>query len=127
MFLMTDYMNDCIKNVNKIEVDRKIKVPPLCKRFLIEEIKDSDSYETIGKNHGNIYLYSYIDLVERNETYDIQHVEPYYLLIDRDGDLGYFIYVENGKECDMIFSVDLGVLGSLEMSEEAKDIYSLSI
>lgn len=120
-------MNEYIKNVDKIEIDRKIKFPPLYKRFLTEEIKDSDSYEIIGKNHENIYLYSYIDLVERNETYDIQHVEPYYFLIGQDGDLGYFIYVESGKECDIIFSVDLGALGSLEMSEEAKDIYSLSV
>ncbi|EGT5746135.1 SMI1/KNR4 family protein, partial [Cronobacter dublinensis subsp. dublinensis] len=47
-------------------------------------------------------------------------------LIGQDGDLGYFIYVESGKESDVIFSVDLGALGSLEMNEEAKDIYSLS-
>ncbi|ELY2768864.1 SMI1/KNR4 family protein, partial [Cronobacter malonaticus] len=65
-------------------------------------------------------------LVERNEPYDIQSVEPYYFLIGQDGDLGYFIYVESGKESDVIFSVDLGALGSLEMTEEAKDIYSLS-
>ncbi|MBB2410625.1 SMI1/KNR4 family protein [Escherichia marmotae] len=120
-------MNEYVDYINKIELDRSIKFPPLYKRYLINEIKDSDTYEIIGKNQENIYLYSCIDLVERNETYDIQSVEPYYFLIGQDGDLGFFIYVETGKESDVIFSVDLGALGSLEMTEEAKDIYSLSV
>ncbi|MDI6478158.1 SMI1/KNR4 family protein [Cronobacter dublinensis] len=114
------------KHIEKIEIDRKINFPPLCKQFLANEIKDSDTYEINRKDDGAIYFYSYIDLVERNETYDIQGVEPFYFLIGQDGDLGYFIYVESGKESDVIFSVDLGALGSLEMNEEAKDIYSLS-
>lgn len=119
-------MNKHIENIEKIETDRKIKFPPLYKQFLADAIKDSDTYEINSKDDGTIYLYSYIDLVERNETYDIQSVEPFYFLIGQDGDLGYFIYVESGKESDVIFSVDLGALGSLEMNEEAKDIYSLS-
>ncbi|EGT4383733.1 SMI1/KNR4 family protein [Cronobacter malonaticus] len=119
-------MNKHIESINKIEVERNIKFPPLYKKFLANEVKDSDTYEISNKDSGTIYLYSYIDLVERNETYDIQSVEPYYFLIGQDGDLGYFIYVESGKESDVIFSVDLGALGSLEMTEEAKDIYSLS-
>ena len=119
-------MNKHAESINKIELERSIKFPPLYKKFLANEVKDSDTYEISNKDSGTIYLYSYIDLVERNETYDIQSVEPYYFLIGQDGDLGYFIYVESGKESDVIFSVDLGALGSLEMTEEAKDIYSLS-
>ncbi|EPE1852814.1 SMI1/KNR4 family protein [Cronobacter dublinensis] len=119
-------MNKHIENIEKIETDGKIKFPPLYKQFLANKIKDSDTYEINSKDDGAIYLYSYIDLVERNETYDIQSVEPFYFLIGQDGDLGYFIYVESGKESDVIFSVDLGALGSLEMNEEAKDIYSLN-
>ncbi|ELY2909954.1 SMI1/KNR4 family protein [Cronobacter dublinensis] len=109
-----------------METDRKINFPPLYKQFLANELKDSDTYEINRRDDGSIYFYSCIDLVERNETYDIQSVEPFYFLIGQDGDLGHFIYVESGKESDVIFSVDLEALGSLEMNEEAKDIYSLS-
>ncbi len=62
-------------------------------------------------------------LIERNETYDIQRVEPDYFLIGQDGDLGYFIYVGSAKESDTIFSIDLGALGAMEFSVEADDVY----
>ncbi|MCL5622837.1 SMI1/KNR4 family protein, partial [Escherichia coli] len=85
-------MNKIIEYINKIEFDMSIKFPPVYKRFLIEEIKDSEAYEITNKKHEILYLYNYSDLIERNETYDIQRVEPDYFLIGQDGDLGYFIY-----------------------------------
>nr|EFA5288608.1 SMI1/KNR4 family protein [Escherichia coli] len=38
-------MNEYVGYINKIEIDRSIKFPPLYKRYLINEIKDSDTYE----------------------------------------------------------------------------------
>ncbi|EFL4497135.1 hypothetical protein [Escherichia fergusonii] len=116
-------MNKIIEYINKIEFDMSIKFPPVYKRFLIEEIKDSETYEITNKKHETLYLYNYSDLIERNETYDIQQVEPDYFLIGQDGDLGYFIYVGSAKESDTIFSIDLGALGAMEFSEEADDVY----
>ena len=80
-----------------------IKFPPVYKRFLIEEIKDSETYEITNKKH--------------------ERVEPDYFLIGQDGDLGYFIYVGSAKESDTIFSIDLGALGAMEFSVEADDVY----
>ncbi|EHM3443870.1 TPA: SMI1/KNR4 family protein [Salmonella enterica subsp. enterica serovar Enteritidis] len=119
-------MNDCIKHFEEIERNKGIKFPPLYKRFLSEKIKDSDTYEIVNNRNENIYLYSHIDIEERNEAYDIQSVEPDYFLIGQDGDVGYFIYVKENDESDVIFSVDLGALGSLSMEVEASDIYALS-
>ncbi|HCP7890691.1 TPA: SMI1/KNR4 family protein [Escherichia coli] len=116
-------MNKIIEYINKIEFDMSIKFPPVYKRFLIEEIKDSEAYEITNKKHETLYLYNYSDLIERNETYDIQRVEPDYFLIGQDEDLGYFIYVGSDKESDTIFSIDLGALGAMEFSVEADDVY----
>ncbi|EPL0417520.1 SMI1/KNR4 family protein, partial [Serratia marcescens] len=48
---------------------------------------------------------------------------PDFLLIGQDGDLGYFINLSDGS--DKIYSLDLGALGSLDMDEEGKNLYSL--
>ncbi|OUL01638.1 SMI1/KNR4 family protein, partial [Escherichia coli] len=51
-------MNKIIEYINKIEFDMSIKFPPVYKRFLIEEIKDSEAYEITNKKHEILYLYN---------------------------------------------------------------------
>ena len=116
-------MNKIIEYIKKKDNAIIKFIPAVYKRFLIEEIKDSEAYEITNKKHEILYLYNYSDLIERNETYDIQRVEPDYFLIGQDGDLGYFIYVGSAKESDTIFSIDLGALGAMEFSVEADDVY----
>ncbi|MFS2058522.1 SMI1/KNR4 family protein [Kosakonia cowanii] len=70
-----------------------------------------------------IYLYAHGDLLERNDTYAIQQVEPEYLLIGQDGDMGYFIYGKSGRET--IYRQDLGALGALPMEPAAESIDQL--
>ncbi|PWV99398.1 SMI1/KNR4 family protein [Mangrovibacter plantisponsor] len=106
-----------------IETAIGVNFPDKYKQFLSEEVKDTDAYEIQTGQGDTVYLYNYKDLVERNETYAIRDVEPDYLLIGQDGDLGYFINIKNGSE--QIYSLDLGALGSLDMDEETMDIYKL--
>ncbi|ADP13268.1 hypothetical protein EJP617_35870 [Erwinia sp. Ejp617] len=114
---------EILGEIKGIESDLNINLPEKYKQFLSEEVKGTDAYEIQTSNGDTVYLYNYKDLVERNETYTIQDVEPDYLLIGQDGDLGYFINVQD--KSDLVYSLDLGALGSLDMDEEAKDIYKL--
>lgn len=100
---------DAIEQIDFIEQKLDIKFPDLYKKFLVEEIQDSLSYEIIDKDGFDIYLYSYMDILERNETNQIQPFEPDYFLIGQDGDIGYFVYVKKGSEKDTIYSLDLGL------------------
>ena len=43
-------------------------------------------------------------------------------MIGQDGDLGYFINVDNPND-NAIYSNDLGALGSLEMEKESDNIF----
>lgn len=115
--------DEILDELKVLENNLKIKLPSKYKQFLSEEVKDTDAYEIQTSQGGAVYLYNYKDVLERNETYTIQHVEPNYLLIGQDGDLGYFINVKGDSE--LIYSLDLGALGSLDMDEEAQDIYKL--
>jgi len=115
--------DEVLENLNDIEGEFDIKFPSKYKQFLSEEVKDKDAYEIKTRQGNVVYVYNYKDLMERNETYTIQDFEPDYLLIGQDGDLGYFINVKNNSE--LVYSLDLGAIGSLEMDEEAKDIYQL--
>ena len=45
-----------------------------------------------------ICLYAKEDLQERNETYQIEEVEPDYFMIGQEGDLAYFIK-KNSDDC----------------------------
>ena len=98
-------------------------LPVVYKKFLSEEVSDNEVYQMENNQGDFVYIYSYHDVIERNKTYEIQRVEPDYFLIGQDGDIGYFICLHN--DSDKIYSLDLGALGSLDMDEEAKDIYSL--
>lgn len=110
--------DDVLKVLGKIESDIGCKFPVLYKKFLSEEVGDSDAYEFTKKNGEALYIFNYKDLVERNDTYAIQDSAPDFLLIGQDGDLGYFINLSDGS--DKIYSLDLGALGSLDMDEEGK-------
>lgn len=108
-----------------ISIEKKLNItfPDGNKKFLSEEVQDADAYEIENKQDDPIYIFNFMDVVERNETYTIQDAEPDYFLIGQDGDLGYFICLNNNS--DKIYSLDLGALGSLDMDEEAKDLYEL--
>ena len=73
----------------------------------LSEWEEIDPYE-IGDT-GIWGLYAKEDLQERNETYQIEEVEPDYFMIGQEGDLAYFIK-KNSDDC--IYENDLGALGS---------------
>ncbi|HBI6861139.1 TPA: SMI1/KNR4 family protein [Enterobacter cloacae] len=98
-------------------------LPSEYKRFMIENVKDSDSYEIQRANGDQLYVFNCFDLLERNDTYTIQAVEPDVLLIGQDADLGYFLNLCKGT--DEIYSLDLGALGSLDMDKESNSIFML--
>ncbi|MEN3751782.1 SMI1/KNR4 family protein [Mangrovibacter sp. SLW1] len=99
------------------------ELPIAYKKFLFEDVGENQAYEIQNSRGDLIYIYNYHDVIERNETYTIKNVEPNYFLIGQDGDLGYFICLKDNS--DKIYSLDLGALGSLDMDEEAKDLYEL--
>ncbi|MCU5771738.1 SMI1/KNR4 family protein [Erwiniaceae bacterium BAC15a-03b] len=115
--------DEIVKELEGIEKSLGINLPGAYKKFLSEEVQDAESYEIENKNGDPVYIFNYKDIVERNKTYTIQEVEPDYFLIGQDGDLGYFICSKDNS--DKIYSLDLGALGSLDMDEEAKDLYEL--
>ncbi|MDE1492452.1 SMI1/KNR4 family protein [Xenorhabdus bovienii] len=122
---------DVLEKLDLIEEELNIKLPNSYRKFLSEETQDKPYIEVTGKEQENIYVYNFDYVLERTKTYTIQEAESNYFLIGQDGDLGYFIYVEKGKEIDIIYSLDLGAFGSVDMEEdgdkEADDIYNLGI
>jgi len=98
------------KRIIELQAKLNIIFPQLYIDFLAK-INDGDVYEV---DDSGICLYSYSDLEERNQTYQIKDFEPNYFMIGQDGDLGYFINVSNPTD-NSIYSNDLGALGSLEV------------
>lgn len=74
--------------------------------------------ELIIENIG-ITLYSRLDLLERNSTYQIEEWEPDFFLIGQDGDVAFFIKKDSD---DTIYMNDLGALGSQEMKSISSNI-----
>ena len=74
--------------------------------------------ELIIENTG-ITLYSRLDLLERNSTYQIEEWEPDFFLIGQDGDVAFFIKKDSD---DTIYMNDLGALGSQEMKSISSNI-----
>ena len=106
------------KRIIELQAKLNIIFPQLYIDFLAK-INDGDVYEV---DDSGICLYSYSDLEERNQTYQIKDFEPNYFMIGQDGDLGYFINVGNPTD-NSIYSNDLGALGSLEMEKESNNIF----
>ena len=75
--------------------------------------------EFVIENTG-ITLYSRLDLLERNSTYQIEGWEPDFFLIGQDGDVAFFIKKDSD---DAIYMNDLGALGSLEMKPISLNIF----
>ena len=90
--------------------------PSFYHQFLLEW-DEVDPYE-IGDS--GICLYAKEDLLERNETYQIEVDEPDFFMIGQEGDLAYFIK-KNADDC--IYENDLGALDSLEMQKVAANVY----
>lgn len=114
---------DLIDQLDKLEQVVHKSLPVEYKRFMIENVKDIDLYEIHRANGDSLYIFNCSDVLERNNTYTIQEVEPDFLLIGQDGDLGYFLNLSKGT--DEIYSLDLGALGSLDMDKESNSIFML--
>ena len=91
-------------------------LPKLYAEFLS---KIDKAGELIIENTG-ITLYSRLDLLERNFTYQIEEWEPDFFLIGQDGDVAFFIKKDSD---DTIYMNDLGALGSLEMKPISLNIF----
>ncbi|MGG2398361.1 SMI1/KNR4 family protein [Pseudomonas sp. SH1-B] len=114
---------DIQEKIHGIEKLFNMTLPVKYKQFLSEEVMGEDNYQIFSGAGECIYIYSHLDIVERNQTYAIQDYEPEFLMIGQDGDIGFFVNFGAGEE--KIYRCDLGALGSLPMQEEATDIYSL--
>ncbi|RTP97407.1 SMI1/KNR4 family protein [Enterobacter asburiae] len=112
-----------IDQLNEIEKLMHISLPSEYKCFIIENVKYADFYEIQRANGDQLYVFNCFDLLERNNAYAIQEVEPDLLLIGQDGDLGYFLNLCKGT--DDIYSLDLGALESLEIDKESNSIFML--
>ena len=93
-----------------------LALPNLYAEFLS---KIDKAGELIIENTG-IILYSKLDLLERNSTYQIEEWEPDFFLIGQDGDVAFFIKKDSD---DTIYMNDLGALGSLEMQPISLNIF----
>ena len=93
-----------------------LALPNLYAEFLS---KIDKAGELIIENTG-ITLYSRLDLLERNSTYQIEEWEPDFFLIGKDGDVAFFIKKDSD---DTIYMNDLGALGSLEMKPISLNIF----
>ena len=93
-----------------------LALPNLYAEFLS---KIDKAGELIIENTG-ITLYSRLDLLERNSTYQIEGWEPDFFLIGQDGDVAFFIKKDSD---DTIYMNDLGALGSLEMKPISLNIF----
>ena len=91
-------------------------LPNLYAEFLSKIDKAGDF---VIENTG-ITLYSRLDLLERNSTYQIEEWEPDFFLIEQDGDVAFFIKKDSD---DTIYMNDLGALGSLEMNPISLNIF----
>ena len=88
--------------VMELEARLNLTFPKLYFEFLCG-INSGDVFEV--KDSG-ICFYSYSDLEERNQTYEVREYEYNYFMIGQDGDLGYFIKIDSVED-DSIFSNDL--------------------
>lgn len=93
-----------------------LALPNLYAEFLS---KIDKAGEFVIENTG-ITLYSRLDLLERNSTYQIEEWEPDFFLIGQDGDVAFFIKKDSD---DTIYMNDLGALGSLEMKPISLNIF----
>lgn len=103
--------------------------PPVYKRFLIEEVGDWTVYELSwqsGSEERRMDVYNVEEVFERNEAYEVQQWASGYWLIGQDGDMGYFICIAPGEAGDVVYSLDLGTLGSAEMAVVAPSIAHLA-
>lgn len=120
-------MDRCIVNqLKEIEDYWKFSISIAYQKILIEIIQLHAIYEVeyLCQDH-ELYIsfYNCFDLIERNQTYQIQLDEPDFLMIGQEGDIGYFISnIENDLT---LYSLDLGALGSLPMQIFITDLRRL--
>jgi hypothetical protein len=109
-----DKIDDQISNLEK-EVNI---ILPKSYYIFLQKIQEGEIYEI--PNTG-IVFYSYSDLIERNDTYEIKEYDPNFFMIGQDGDRGYFINAVNQKDESLYYN-DLGAIGSLPMKKQANSI-----
>jgi hypothetical protein len=107
-------------NITTIEKIIGIIFPKLYREFLVK-IPEGNIFEI--KDTG-ICFYSFSDIIERNETYEIKKYDLNYYLIGQEGDRGYFINTKDPMD-ETIYINDLGAIGSLPMKKEADNIFKL--
>ena len=108
------------KHISELEKTVKVRFPGLYVDFLAKIPKD-EIYEI---DNTGICFYSYSDLTERNETYEIKEYDSNYFLIGQEGDKGFFINTKDSGD-ETIYSNGLGAIGSLTMKREADNIFEL--
>lgn len=112
-----------LQNVADLEAEIHAKLSGNYRKFLVEYVGEADVCDIRTSGDALASFYGARILAERNQTYGIQSACPDFLMIGQDGDLGYFI---NTVRTDgVIYSLDLGALGSLDMDVAAADIYDL--
>lgn len=112
--------NNLQTTLDAFKTTHHLTFPERYARFLAAQ---RDATEITTPDGDVIYLFAHGDLLERNDTYAIQQVEPEYLLIGQDGDVGYFIHGKSGSET--IYRQDLGALGALSLEPVAESIDQL--
>lgn len=105
------------KKIHNLEKELNILFPKLYSDFL-EKIAPDTVFEPADSG---VFLYSITDLMERNNTYEIQKYAPDFFMIGQDGDLGFFIKISDRND-DAIYSLGLGAVGSLPMRKQAENI-----
>lgn len=98
------------KIINEIEREMNFTFPKNYKQFMT-----SNNLEGLSMPDTGVYIFGIKELKERNDVYEVNEYSPNTILIAQEGDLGYFF---NKNENEIIFSCDLGALGSLEMDIE---------
>lgn len=103
--------NQIIHNIQAIELFWKYSLCNVYKNILIEIIQDKSYFEITDNENYFITFYNSSDLIERNQTYAIQEIEPDYLMVGQDGDIGY--YISNITNDYKLYCLELGALGVL--------------
>jgi hypothetical protein len=69
--------------------------------------------QTNGISYNNVYLYSTLDIVERNETFEVGEYAPTMILIGDDGG-GNGFFIKRNDEQAAVYKIDLGAIGSTD-------------
>ncbi|QOW45964.1 MULTISPECIES: hypothetical protein [Acinetobacter] len=122
-------MNSILLNqIQNIESYWKFPISDTYQQILLEHIQECPMFEVeyfdeYEQEEIYICFYNCFDLIERNQTYQIQNFEANFLMVGQQGNLGYFI---SQHQHDLtLYQLDLGSLGSLPMQVLITDFRAL--